>query len=143
MTRHESRGAQGEANATTPEAGQASCGKPRGGYEMPDYARALLLNLLDEIDRVYWNREQDQWEPGEDPRIPGIVYRPFWWGKEDAPEAKLPNFEFEGVELRWYQHPGRGMSANRDMTPAEWCAWYSRCLAIIEAHDEEGRNSTG
>lgn len=46
-----------------------------------------------------------------------------------------PNFQFEDVEIRWYKWPGRGMSTNKDWTPAEWRDWFNRCLAKVREFD--------
>ena len=98
---------------------------------MPRYAGALFAGLLDEIRRVYWNVNQKEWESSDDPKIPGMEWRPYWWGGEEAPEALLPNFKFEDVEVRFYKHPGRNNSTNRELTPEEWASWYERALDAI------------
>ena len=122
-------------NLYEPELGQAVWGNPTGEYDIPDYADALIAGLLNEIERVYWNVNQQEWESYEDPCIPGLAYRPYWWGDTEAPEASLPNFAFDGVEVRWYKRPGRGMSCNKALSPNEWTDWFARCLRAIQAAD--------
>ena len=109
----------------TVELGQALFGNPVGEYDMPEYATALLHTLLHQMEIEFWKREQKNWERYEDPQIPGIVYRPYCWcncGDEHTPEcpARLSNFEYDGVEIRWYKYPGRGMTCNKELTPNEW-----------------------
>lgn len=124
-------------NTYTPELGQMVYGNPTGAHKMPYYAESLVLHVLDQIERVYWNQQQCDWDRFDDPEISGITFRPYWWGEDDAPEAALPNFVCEGVEIRWYKHPGRGMSCDREMTPAEWCGWFDRCMDYVRKHELE------
>src|SRR3990167_8428012 len=97
-----------------PEMGQAMFGNPTGRYELPEYAEAMLFHIFKEIERMYWNNNQAQWENYQDPGIPGIEVRPYYWGNEedekDRKRMELPNFQFERGQIRWYKYPGRGMS---------------------------------
>lgn len=103
-------------------------------FEMPEYAQAMFEAVRAEIARVYWNREQSEWEEFEDPGIPGMVWRCYYWGDDDQ-EAGLPNFTFGEVEVRWYKYAGRGMSTNRDWSPAEWAGWFDRCMAAVRGSE--------
>ena len=120
-----------------PELGQIAYGCPPGDYAVPNYADALVRELLNQIGRVFWNVHQQQWDEYDDPEIPGLTYHHYWWGDEEAPEAAQPNFAFDGVEIRWYKYPGRGMSCNKQLTAAEWCAWFQKCLGVIMKQDYE------
>ena len=120
-----------------PEFGQMLYGNPSGEFAMPDYAEALVIALLNDIGRVYSNVYQASWNWIDEPNIPGIEFHPYWWGDEEDPGALLPNFAFEGVEIRWYKYAGRGMSCNRELTPDKWASWFSRCLEIIWEVDVE------
>lgn len=122
--------------AETMELGQAIFGNPTGDFGMPPYADALLGGLLDEIERVYWNREQKAWEKYEDPSIPGIVFRPYYWG-DDEEKAALPNFEVEGnpQKVRWYKHAKRGTNCEFEYSPEEWARWFDCAYAHIKAED--------
>lgn len=48
--------------------------------------------------------------PYKDNPMTCFTVRPYWWGDEDAEEAKLPNFEAPqiGLKLWWYKYPLRG-----------------------------------
>lgn len=118
------------------ELGQAVFGNPVGNYETERYQDALVLSLLDEIDRVFWNKNQKQWDRHEDPKLTGVVFRPYYWG-DNEDEASLCNlcFDFSDQEIRWYKHPGRSMSVTLAWTPDEWVKWYSNALNLIESHD--------
>lgn len=118
--------------ATEPEIGQMLFGAPTGDYGMPEYADALVHGLLSEIERVYWNLNQKEWDRYADPGLPGVEYHSYWWGDEDAPEAERPNLSFgDGVEVRWYKYPGRGSTVNKKMSAADWCEWFTRAHALI------------
>ena len=101
-----------------------------GPVEAPAYVCALLEGLLTEVARVFGNREQHPWDCYEDPRIPGITFRGFYWGDDEA-IAALPNLEAAGVSIRWYKHPGRSVTVDKERTPAEWCAWYEQVRETI------------
>ena len=112
-----------------PELGQACFGNAIGQHDMPDYAEALLLQLLEAIKIVYWNKYQERWDVRDNPEIPGIEFRGYQWscdcrdGHDDSCDTQKPNFACDGVEIRWYKHPGRGMSTNQELTPDQWCFW--------------------
>lgn len=117
-----------------PELGQAVFGRDSEAYGVPEHGKALLMYLLSEVGQVYWNCNQKEWEWSEmpDPQIPGLQVRPYNWSDDDAP----PNFVFGGVAIRWYKHPGRGLSCNRGLNPDEWVKWFGECLAAIHAKDD-------
>lgn len=122
------------------ELGQIAFAKNTKAYEMPEYATALTLSLLEEIERVYWNKEQDFWDKHEDPDIKGVTFRPYWWGNEDEPGALLPNFvvnvkQAPDQEISWYKHPGRGMTCSQQWSATKWCEWYMYALQIIREAD--------
>jgi hypothetical protein len=112
-----------------PELGQAIFGNPTGDHALPAMVSLAFEGIRGDIEIAYWNRFQREFEPGlplVKGEIPGIAWRPYWWGDEDAPEASLPNLTFEDVEIRWYKHFGRGMSCNVEMTPDRWFAFIAR-----------------
>lgn len=116
------------------ELGQALFGNPAGEYAFPEFAEALLFHLFGEISRVYGNVHQAEWRFLSDPGFPGIQVRPYYWG-EEPDEAAKPNFAFGDVEVRWYKHPGRGMSCSVLKTPEQWVAWFNDCLKAIRSQD--------
>mgnify|MGYP001558513855 CR=1 FL=1 len=59
------------------------------------------------------------------------------YGHKSTCASVLPNFKFEDVEIRWYKHPGRGMSVNKNMSDTEWAEWLNRCIATIRKADIE------
>ena len=120
-----------------PELGQLAFGNPWGDFTCPPYVDALVRELLSEIRRVYWNKNQRDWsESGyPDPCIPGIEYRSYYWGDDEA-EAAKPNFKHGEIEVRWYKHPMRSSSLNVPPDPAVMIPWFDSALACIHAAEE-------
>jgi hypothetical protein len=125
-----------------------------GNYGTSGQVDALILDLIHEIERVFANVNQREWNyswSGEDPRIPGIVFRGFRYPKydfqdeipedekeeaeRDRIEAALPCFEYGGVAIWWYKHPGRSMSSNCRMSAQEWFDWHESAIKCIRAAD--------
>jgi len=119
-----------------PELGQFTHGNSFDEYECPEYVIALFQYIIEEIERVYWNRNQKEWDKYEDPKIPRIKYKSYYWG-EDPKEAKKPNFSFDTIELRWYKHIGRGMIVNQEYTVGQWQRWFDRCIKQIRKYDKK------
>ena len=116
------------------ELGQAIYGNPTGEHPCPRWVDALVAEIIDDIDRVFWNKNQREWNQCEDPRIPGVEFRPYFWGDDDA-EAAKPNLKHGAIEVRWYKHPGRGTSLNVAATPEVIIPWFDSAIAAIDAAD--------
>jgi len=43
----------------------------------------------------------------------------------------LPNFRYQGIDVRWYKYIGRGMTINRGVTRKELVAMFRACFASI------------
>jgi len=112
-------------------------GNPPGNYMTPEWVDALVIALLDEIERVYWNTHQEQWERYQEPNIKGLHFRAYYWG-DDEVEAAKPNlkFDFSEQDIRWYKHPGRSMSFSVEFTDREWIEWFQEGLRVIRASDK-------
>lgn len=119
------------------ELGQVLFGNPIGEFIMPDYASALMDYLLNEIDRVFRNKEQREWDWREDPKFQGITFNPYCWNYEDNEQQLEPNFKINNSEqeIRWYKYPGRGQTCTINMTPNQWVDWFNNALKIILSND--------
>lgn len=73
-----------ETRPYEPEVGQMLFGNATGSYAPGELGEACLQHALNEIERVFWNREQRQWDRHEDPAIPQITFRPYYWGDCDC-----------------------------------------------------------
>jgi len=118
-----------------PELGQFAFGNPTGRYNCPEWVEALFFYIKEEMERVYWNVKQEQWDGNADPGIPLIEWRPYYWG-DDETEAEKPNFRFSTVEFRWYKNPGRGMSLNCELSHDEWIEWFELVLEHLRKYEK-------
>lgn len=116
-----------------PEIGQLLTGNPWGEFDCPHWCTALVHEIVREIERVFWNKNQRKWDHREDPRIPGIEFRPYYWG-DDETEAYKSNLAHGNIEVRWYKHPGRGMSLNVDATTEQIISWFDAVIRAICDH---------
>ena len=126
------------------ELGQFIHGNPVGEYGTQNYQDALVLSLLNEIDRVFWNKYQREWNRHENPNFIGVIFHPYYWGEQDEEGATFPNlkFVFSDQEIRWYKHPGRSMSVTIDWTADEWVQWYENAYQLINANDSKQYGKT-
>ncbi len=120
------------------ELGQAVFGNPTGDYGTYEFADALIEALLSEIDRVYWNENQKQWDRGHDPELKGVEFRSYDWSENPA-TTYLPNLKFSHSpqEIRWYKHPGRGQSCSIQMSEKEWREWFDGALKVIRENEKD------
>lgn len=124
------------------ELGQACFGNPTGDYGTEPFVDALVDGLLNEIERVFWNKNQAEWDRHEDPKIKGLEFKPYFWGNEEDPKDQIemakPNLKlvFSPQEVRWYKHPGRGQSCKLKWTAEEWKNWFEKGLEIINKSDK-------
>ena len=118
-----------------PELGQVCFGCPTSEYQVPEYAQAAFDYILEEIRRVFWNVNQERWDYHCDPKINGIVFRPYYWGNDEI-ESSVPNFKFGEVEIRWYKYPGRGMSTNVQWDANRWSTWMEQVLKIVRDYEK-------
>jgi len=116
------------------ELGQMAFGNPVGQFKCPEYVEAMVAYILNEIERIYWNKNQKEWDRNEDPKIKGIEYCPYYWG-ENKKEASELNFSFGEVGLRWYKYFGRSMTLNVSKNEKEWRVWFDACLDHIRKQE--------
>ncbi len=130
-----------------PEIGQMLFGRPTSEYEVPDFAEACFNHARRELGRhwnnVYASEPNEQGEYAEfaergfyppDHQPFGVTYRAYNWD-EDAPDE--PNFAWDGLEIRWYKYPGRGMSCNVDWTPQQWADWLNKFMRYFAKLDQD------
>lgn len=106
-------------------------------YECDDFIEALIFGLHRELERCYWNWNQESLEEREDWQLDtgtGIEYRRYYWG-EDKKNCGLPNLRFGEVVVNWYKHMGRGMSCNVDWTEKQWREWFDEAMKAIRLYD--------
>ena len=119
-----------------PELGQMMFGNPTGKYGTEEWQDALIDYLLEEIKRVYWNRNQEELDNFDDCKLKGIKIKSYYWGN-DKRIAKKPNLKFIGLEqeIYWYKYPVRGQSCSKKLTTKEWIKWFNQALKIIRDNE--------
>ena len=130
------------AQGYVPELGQMVFGNPTGEFAVSAIGSAAVSALLDEVGRVFWNREQREislYDAGDaeawNAYGTGLEWHPYWWGDEESPEAGRPNLSFGLVGVRWYKHPGRGESVDCEMSPDAWSGWLEAALEAVRSAD--------
>ncbi len=123
---------------TNLELGQMMFGNPTGEFETPRYADALIEALLCEMERVYWNINQKEWNRHDDPKLDGVKFRPYCWD-EDSDETLLPNLTLDNLpqEIRWYKYPHRGQTCTINFNEKEWIEWFNIAFDVIRKNDTE------
>jgi len=117
-----------------PELGQSCFGNPTGEYEVSEVGKACVEHILKEVSRTFWNNNQKEWDTYVSPEFESIDIQPYYWG-DDEELKKRPNLKFGDVEIRWYKHPGRGLSVNKPMTPDDWHLWLNAVIEAIRKQD--------
>ena len=119
-----------------PELGQALFGQPCQQFAVPEIWKAALGAVNDEIERVWWNVEQQQrsgpmCNSGERFDCDAFSAHAYDWSDDEQPW----NFKWRDVLISWYKWCGRGMSANMQLTPDMAAQMLDECLAAVRALD--------
>jgi len=115
-----------------PELGQIAFGNPTGDYGTEEWQDALIEYLIEEIKRVYWNKNQKELVDFDDCNLKEIEIRDYDWG-EDEKEKTKPNlkFNFSPQEIRCYKYFGRGQSCSLKWKANEWIDWFDKAMEVI------------
>lgn len=111
-------------------------------YEVSELAEAALRHLAAEIERVEWNNTQKHYEApignnGGMYKTNRFVMQAYCWcDGERHPDGCPPNFVWDSISIRWYKYLGRGMSANKELTPAAVSKMLEDCLASVRAKEK-------
>lgn len=118
-----------------PELGQALFGQPTGEFEMPEWVQSMFDGIYNEVERVYWNTRQSEFHDYESADFGKVHFRPYSWGDEDAG----PNFWHDDnpQRVRWYKHPGRGMSCEVLYDVNAWIDWHDMVMGELRRVDNE------
>ena len=122
-----------------PELGQAVFGQPWQQYGVSEYVTACLRMMAEEIDRVMWNNGDKAYEnpfSNTGNSLVTDVFRAHAYSWNDDVEQPY-NFKYGNIEISWYKYLGRGMSANKQITPDEAAKMLDDCLASIRALEKD------
>ena len=101
----------------------------------PQYIIALLKDLEDELSRVQWNVNQEEYESpfqntGNEFKTDVFEVHAYYWG--DLEELiDRPNFKCGDVEISWYKRLGRGTYINKRVSRRKMEKIYLKCLVSI------------
>lgn len=111
--------------------------------ECPEYIIALLSYIRDELDRLYWNKFQEEWDDNpfsNSGNVEGFnngtfeVHAYDWkYGLDDEDDDdEQPNFKYKDIEIIWYKYLGRGTRINREVYPEEVIDMFNKCMASLQ-----------
>lgn len=117
----------------------------------PEFIRAILLAIKEELDRVYWNVYQKEYDdtPFQNTgNIEGFktdifeVHAYDWnWDWDDECNRPQPiNFKWRDLEITWYKWYRRGLNTNRPITHDELALMLDECLESLRKWEEEQEN---
>jgi hypothetical protein len=120
------------------ELGQMIFGQPTEEHDLPLFAKSLFLAIVQEWERVWWNLHQVEWADHESGDLGALHWRPYVYaeGPDEGPNFWL---DTSPLQLRWYKHPGRGMSASHAFDVPQWIAWHDAVMAELERIEDERR----
>jgi hypothetical protein len=125
-----------------PELGQMIFGQPHQNHEVSNLVDAALCRIRDELDRVMWNVNQEQYSSpfgntGNAFKCETFEVHAYSWGDDEQPF----NFKWRDVEISWYKYLGRGMSSNMEIPPALVSEMLDDCLRAAAAweHSDEAK----
>lgn len=120
----------------TPELGQMMFGQPTQRFEVPRFVEPLLRGISDELCRVMFNKNQEEYNSPFDNT--GASYRnevfevhAYSWADDEQPF----NFKWGDLKISWYKYLGRGMSANQEISPDYAVRMFDACVASVRAQD--------
>lgn len=102
-------------------------------HELTELACAAIEYLEGEISRLYWNKNQEQWESafrntGNSYKSKSFSVDAYNWGEE-----KDGSFRWRDIEINWYKGFGRGTYSNKVLTPDLVNEMLEDCLKSLEA----------
>lgn len=118
-----------------PELGQAIFGQPHQAFDVPAIMDAALMRIHREVTRVLWNllqRDVDPFANGEAFRCPAFGVWAYDWNDDDRQPYNFKHVN-SGLEISWYKHSWRGLSANMEITPDLAACVLDECLSAVRA----------
>lgn len=106
-------------------------------YNVPNYVSAALNMVKEELDRVMWNINQEKYEnpfsnTGNNFHSNTFDVQAYNWDDENNQQY---NFKYKDYEVQWYKYFGRGMCANREISPDECSRMLDDCLKELNELD--------
>lgn len=104
---------------------------------IPNYVRAALIMIDDELCRVMWNRYQKEYDSpfnNTGNKFLNDVFdvEAYDWDNEDNQEY---NFKYKDYKIKWYKHFTRDPRSNREMSPDECSKMLDEILESLKQMD--------
>ncbi|MBU2685833.1 MAG: hypothetical protein KKF27_21540 [Gammaproteobacteria bacterium] len=120
------------------ELGQYAFGQPYKRFECPEWVIAYLDYIDNELQRVYWNINQESIESpfentGGSYKNAVMEVEAYSW--DDEKEQKY-NFKWRDVEISWYKHLHRGTSINKEITLEEGVEMFNDCIKELRKQEK-------
>ena len=124
--------------AYEPELGQMVFGQPHKEHATSNIVEAALAMIREEMDCVMWNLHQKEYcspfsNSGNSFKCDTFEVHAYSWSDEEQPY----NFKWGDVEISWYKYLGRGMSANKDLTPDTVSNMLNDCIDAMRRYEVE------
>ena len=105
--------------------------------DVPDYVQAAFSLIDEELARVMWNINQEEFDSpfsntGEQFKNDVFEVEAYSW--DDEYDQKY-NFKWKDYKVRWYKHCKRDPQANREISADECATMLNECLESIRAMD--------
>ena len=103
------------------------------GEEVPNYVQAAFRQIDEELSRVMWNINQEEFDSpfdntGNEFKNDVFEVEAYSWDEEYDQKY---NFKWRDYKVRWYKHSRRDPEANRFISPEECAQMLDECLESI------------
>lgn len=111
--------------------------------------QAILDYIRKEMNRLYWNKYQQEMESPFDNT--GAAYEndtfsvmAYYWGDDDELIDK-PNFKYKDIEISWYKHSNRGMvvKAPHPITYEDLVIMVNDCIDSLRRDFNDSNDNRG
>lgn len=103
------------------------------GEEVPNYVQAAFRQIDEELSRVMWNINQEEFDSPFDNtgnKFKNDVFEVEAYSWDEEYDQKY-NFKWGDYKVRWYKHSRRDPEANRFISPEECAQMLDECLESI------------
>lgn len=107
--------------------------------DLPNYVQAAFRLIDEELYRVMWNINQEEFESPFDNTgnsFKNDVFEVEAYSWDDEYDQKY-NFKWRDYEVRWYKHSRRDPQENREISPEECSKMLEECLKSIREMDRD------
>ena len=117
-------------------------------YDCPYYVVALLKELGNQLERVYWNKNQEEYDnPFENTgnRFSNGVFevQAYSWDDENPTDYNFKYYvgdkaNIKDIEISWYKYLGRDTTVNQLLDSNIYIDMFNNCLYSIFKMEEDG-----